>query len=200
MTQQKTTPGRWLYGLAAVIVIAGIAGFCVLLFSNISGMTRGLTQVVVPGQGTVEIEKPGTYTVFYEYQSVVGNKVYATEESLSGLECSLVHEGSGTTVPLTPVTTSSTYSVGGRSGRALFTFTVDRAGSYTLFADYDPGHTGPDVVLAVGSDVTMKIIGTVFGAIAIMFVSMILAVVIVIVIFLKRRKTRQSLQDSVTSA
>jgi hypothetical protein len=193
MIDQKITPGRWLYGLAAIIGIAGIVGFCLLLFSSINGMTKSLTQVIVPGQGSVDIKKTGTYTIFYEYQSVIRNKVYATDEGLSGLECSLMYQESGTMIPLTPVTTSSTYSAGGRSGRALFTFTADRVGTYVVSAAYAPGTSGPDVVLAVGPDITMKLIGTVFGAIAIMFVSIILAIIIVIMTFLKRRKARQEI-------
>jgi hypothetical protein len=200
MIDRKIAPGSWLYGLAAIIVIAGIAGFCILLFSSISGMTKGLTQIVVPGQGPVDIEKAGTYTIFYEYQSVIRNKVYSTDEGLSGLECSLMQQESGKTVALTPVTTSSTYSAGGRSGRALFTFSADRAGIYVVSATYAPGEAGPDVVLAVGPDITMKLIGTVFGAIAIMFVSIILAIIIVIMTFLKRRKTRQEIHHQNASA
>src|SRR3990172_12214100 len=83
-------PGRWYYGLGGAVLVAGCVYFGVFLWQNISRIGENLTQVLAPGKSQLTLAKPGKYTIFYEHQSVVGNKVYSTSEELSGLECSLV--------------------------------------------------------------------------------------------------------------
>ena len=200
MSTMSVKPSKWLYGLAVLVVLVGIVLFAVILFSGIASTTRGLTQVVVPGQRTIDFEKAGNYTIFYEYQSTYDNRVYATDENLSGLECVVVDARSEERVPLSPPATASNYSFGGRSGRSIFVFTVERPGPYEIQAYYAEGHFGPEVILAVGTDVTMKLIGTIFGGIAIMFVSVILAAVIAIVTFVKRRKASTPDENSAGTA
>jgi len=200
MNNVPIRPSKWFYVLAVLVMITGCVLFVVLLLGGIASMTKGLDQIVVPGEDTIDLAKSGTYTIFYEYQSVYGNKVYATDENLSGLECAVVDKSTGENIPLSPPATASNYAVGGRSGRSIFTFTVTRPGAYRVLGYYTDDRSGPEVVLSIGSDVTMKIVGTVLGAIAIMFVTIILGAAIIIVTFLKRRKASQSLQSGQIAA
>lgn len=190
MSEVPVKPSKWFYGLAALVMVMGIVLFVVVIFSGIASMSKGLNQIVVPGKDTMHFEKAGSYTIFYEYVSTYNNRVYATEENLSGLECSVINKTSHEHVALLPPKTASNYSFGGRSGRSIFIFTVEQPGSYEINAYYAEGYSGPEVVLAIGSDVTMRLVGTIFGAIAIIFGSIILSAVIAIITFVKRRKAR----------
>ena len=90
MPRTKVTPSRWYYVLAGVVLAAGLAGFSLLLFNGLSSLTGGLSQMVVPGQHELVLSETGGYTVFHEYQSVVGNKVYSMAQGgLPGLQCGL---------------------------------------------------------------------------------------------------------------
>jgi hypothetical protein len=179
-------PSRWFYGLAVLIALAGSAVFIVFLFGTLGGLTKGLQQVIVPGDHEMTFNKTGTYFVFYEYQSVVDGKVYSTGETVSGLQCTVVHKASGKRILTGPASASSDYTMGGRAGKAILQFAIDEPGTYEFSAWYEDG--GPDIVLAVGQDFTMGLFVSIFGGIAILFGSWIIAGIIFIITLVKRRK------------
>lgn len=191
MSDRKVRPSRWYYALAGAVFIAGWVLFAIILFKNLSGMGAKLQQVVVPGTGAVTLREPGNYTIYYEYHSVVGNKVYSTEENLSGLACTLVSRATNSKVPLSPTSSSSSYELGGRSGKSIFDFKIQQPGVYDLSAGYFEGHEGPEVVLAVGRGFTLGTLGTVFGSLAAVFGCMALAVAIAVVTLVKRSNAKK---------
>lgn len=83
--EAKTKTGvRRKYILGSVLGIIGIIGFIifvVFLFKQIKEQTPKI-QVVVPGMHEIELGEPGQYTIFYEYRSVIDNKIYMTGEAL----------------------------------------------------------------------------------------------------------------------
>lgn len=199
MNGEDIRPSRGYYGLAGLVLVAGGALFALLLFKNLSGLADKLKQVVVPGKSEITLTEPGEYTIFYEYQSVVGNRVYSTERNLSGLECALVSKDTRAKVALSRTSTNSTYTVGGRSGESIFDFRIERTGTYELSAWYPEGREGPEVVLAVGHDFTTKLLLTIFGGLGILFGSIALAVAIALVTFIKREKAEKRLKGSLAS-
>ena len=186
-------PSRGYYVLAAVVFVTGWGLFAVFLFLGLSGLGSKFQRVIAPGQSALVLNEPGDYTIYYEHHSVVGNRVYATDENLSGLECELVSKATGATVALQASSTSSTYSIGSREGKALFEFHIDQPGTYTLSTAYAAGHEGPEVVLAVGQGIFAKIALTVFGGLASLFACLALAVAIAVVTLIKRSKARKQL-------
>ena len=182
----NTGPSRWFYGLAVVIALAGSAVFIVFLFGSLGGLTKGLQQVVVPGNYEMMFEKTGTYLVYYEYESVADGRVFSTGEILSDIQCAVTHKKSGRTVRMGPASTSSTYTMGSRAGKAILQFGIDEPGLYEFSAWYDTG--GQDIVLAVGQDFTMGLFVSIFGGIAVLFGSCIIACIIFIVTLVKRKK------------
>jgi hypothetical protein len=188
-------PGRWYYGLAAAVFVAGCVYFGVYLWQNISRIGENLTQVVVPGKSQLTLSKPGKYTIFYEHRSVVDNKVYSTSRDLSGLECSLVSMSTGAEIALSPATMNSSYSMGSRSGVSVLDFQIESAGTYELSAQYSGGQEGPEVVLAVGEGFTEDIFKTVFGGLGILFGSIGLAVAIVVITLIKRDRAKKRATD-----
>lgn len=196
MTGQQINPSRWLYVIAAAIIVVGTVFFVIFLFSSLQNIAGNLTQVVVPGTKALEFTEPGDYTIFYEYKSVIGNKIYATGDDLSGLECNLVEKATGRSIALAPTTTNMTYSTGGRAGMAIFNFTIEKPGTYELSAIYIEHRTGPEVVLAVGKGFMVKLMTTIFGGIAILFVSIIAGAAITIITFVKRYQAKKRLTAS----
>ena len=195
MNGQEIRPGRWYYGLAAAVFISGWVLFGLFLYRNLSGISSKLQQVVVPGKTQLSLNRPGSYTIYYEQESLVGSKVYSTSRSLSGLQCTVTAKGTGEEVTLSRAAVSSHYSVGGRSGYSVFDFKIDRPGIYEIAARYPEGQEGPEVVLAVGQGFTMRVLTTVFGGLAIVFGSMGLAVAIAVYTAVKRHKAMRQAQD-----
>jgi hypothetical protein len=80
----KIRPSRWFYLIGIIVLIGGPAVSSAILFptilSNISNMAAEIpsTQVLVTSSSDITLSQPGKYTVFYEYRSIVGNRVYST--------------------------------------------------------------------------------------------------------------------------
>lgn len=196
MNGQEIRPSRWYYGVAALVVVVGVAGFAWFLFKNLSGLGESLQQVVVPGRADLELTEPGQYTVFYEYRSVVGNRVYSTERDLRGLRCALAAKESGSRVVLSRASSSSTYTLGGREGVSVFEFRVDQPGTYEFSATYGAGREGPEVVMAIGHDFTGRLLRAIFGGLGLFFGSLGLGLAIFLVTLIKRSKARKQLQTA----
>jgi hypothetical protein len=173
------------------------------VFSNLNDMAEiPSIQVVVPGSSNITLSQPGKYTIFYEYRSVVGNRIYSTGEEIPGLQVNLISTDTRDDIPLSSASVNRTYTVGGRSGIGLLDFTIDQAGIYELSASYPPvqgqqeggGEQNQEIVLAViHSSAIDKLFGTITGTVAsvmaIVLIPFVVGIVIIVITFLKRRKT-----------
>ena len=195
MSNQNMKPSRWYYGLAIVIFIIGVSLFTLFLFNSLIGLTGALTQVVVPANSDILLPETGKYTIFYEYQSVVGNRLYFTGEKLSGLQCTLTSKVTGYRIALSRPRTRSTYSLGGRKGVGVLEFNIDQPGIYEFSASYPKGQEGPEVVLAMGHGFMKKLMGIIFSGLAIFFGSGAIAIAIIVVTLLKRQKVKKQLEN-----
>lgn len=165
MTTQKR-PGYNLPVIAAILVLVGVGaavGGIAYLVMQLRHQTEQMQRVVVPGEGTVTLAEPGTYKIYHEHQSVVGGRSFSNPASLPSLQCTVTAADTGGRVPLRPVSTSETYSMGAHQGVAVWQFDADAAGDYTVSATYPPGESGPEAVLAVGQSMVGAIFLMVFG-------------------------------------
>lgn len=192
---QEIRPGRWLYGLAAVIFVAGWGLFALILWKSLSGIGEGLQQVVVPGTAELNLPKAGKYTVFHEYKSVVASRIYSMSQDISGLECSLRNKATGAPVELTRSLANSNYSMGGRSGVSFLDFHIEQPGTYVLSAEYAAGAEGPEVVLAVGQGIGLRIVVGVLGSLATVFGCIGLSVAIAVYTGVKRYRAGERARD-----
>jgi hypothetical protein len=183
---KSDAPGRIWYVIALLVGLAGFAGAGLLVYSQLSKLTSTLVQVVVPGETVLTLE-PGDYTIFHEYQSVVGAKIYSNTD-VSGLVVSVEPTDGGAPVTLQPPSVNSNYQLGGRSGYSVLAFEVSAPGTYRLSAGYPEGQEKPEAVLAVGKGFTAGLLSIVFGAIAIAFAGLAIAVAIAVVTFRRRRR------------
>ena len=127
MVEGKLKPSLWYYGLGCLVLLIGFAaaGFCA--FSTVLGVGSELQQVVVPGEHELTLSEAGTYTVFHEYRSVVGDKVYSTASAgLPGLECALRSQETDEVIPVSQPSGSGGYTLGSKYGVAVLSFRIDR--------------------------------------------------------------------------
>lgn len=172
----------------------GFVSFVVFLFKQINSQSPKI-QVVVPGTHEIELLEPGTYTMFYEYCSVIDSKVYVTGEALPAEILVTLHQKAGDQhVDLQQPSMNNTYNMGGRAGMSLLEFKIDSPGTYIINARYAGDVEKPDIVLAVGQ---FKIFGVIFGAMGIFFASFIITItgcIIILVAYLKSRKIKKEAQ------
>jgi uncharacterized RDD family membrane protein YckC len=148
-------PGRLWYFVALFVALAAIAGAALLAYSAADRIGRGLVQVLVPGEATLNL-KAGRYTIFHEYESVdVYGRVYSGTD-VSGLLVNLVPLFEGAPIklerPSSPFHLS--YYLQGRSGQPVLTFEAQQPGAYRLIAAYPEGREKSEAVLAVGPGLT----------------------------------------------
>jgi hypothetical protein len=180
-------PGRIWYAFALLVLIAGSIAAGVYVYTRLNDVARQLAQVIVPGEADLTFSEPGTYTIYFEPESVVNGKVYRTSGDIAGLVVRL-HSADGEPINLVAPTLSSNYSIAGRQGEAVLTGTIDEPGDYHLTAAYVDARDAPEAVLAIGLGVPTKIITAILMTLGIAICSLLFAVVIVIVTFVKRRR------------
>ena len=184
-TVERPAPGRVWYVVAVLVALAGFAGAGVRVYANLGDLTRGMVQVVVPGEAEMALE-PGRYTIFHEYQSSVDGRIYSGTD-VTGLLVRVVPVDGGTPLTLDQLGVTTSYDLGGRSGRSVLAFDVARAGDYRLVAGYPEGEAKSQAVLAVGRGVAGRILSLVFTALGIAFLGVAVAVVIAVITYRRRR-------------
>lgn len=193
MAMNRLRPSRWYYALAVLLLVAGGAVFAWMVFAGLSRMNDGLQQVVVPGQAELRLDTPGRYTIYHEYRTVGGNKVYGSDQPLPPLTVTVVSRQTGAEVAVKPATVNEHYSLGSRSGRSIMAFTVEQPGTYVLAARYVDGASGPEVVFAVGPGFAGGLVGTILGGMAVLFGSLLASGTLAGVTFWKRYRAKQSI-------
>ncbi len=186
MDTRNVQPSIWYYGLAVLIIIVGFVAFAGYLFSAVSSIESGMMQMAAPGNAELDLKEPGEYTIFYESQSYFNGSVYNTAGQIPGLQISVSEKASGQTLA-TYTATGTTYSMGSRTGQSITAFNVERPGIYWINTTY-PKAPGPEVVLAVGRGFVEGIFYLVIVAMLILFGSIVIAAIITIVTYTRRRK------------
>lgn len=145
--RRPAPPSRWAYVAAKALSLLSFAAIAWIWGTAPSG----LAQFVVPGKATLALTDVGTYTVYFERMSVLGDRIYVTE-TLPAVTLEVRHLESGSVMPVWTVNSDSSYALGGRIGMELLVFNVRETGSYRFTAAYRGGRDSPPAVLAVGKD------------------------------------------------
>jgi|GEM_PF-469677 len=182
-------PSRLFYALSALILVIGIASFIFLLVSSLKGIDKSLARIAVPGKYDVNLVQTGKYIIFYEYESLIGDKVYKTGERIPQMRCNVLSKVTGQPVALSKPSMSYSYSFA-KSGVAVLEFTVTQPGPYEIAAWYPEGKTGQEIVLAVGKGFQEKLMTAIFSCIAVLGGSIVVAIAIFTITIIKRRRAR----------
>jgi hypothetical protein len=204
-------PGRWTYGLVALIPVLGslIAGaMAYRSFPDLPGTLEAkislenLTQVVVPGSHDIPFAESGAYAVYYEYRSVVDGVAYASSEAPPDLVCSLTSQATGTLVGVAPdYVKTNTYSTKDRErvGVLIGSITIQTPDTYAFACRYADGSSQPQVVLSVGPNLMWEFFGIVArsgvalaAGLVVLLGSGLVALALVIVIALRRRRSKRA--------
>ena len=173
--------------VAGLIAVAGFAGSAFYLMPRIAAADARGMRVVVPGNVLLVFDKPGPYTIYHEKKSTVDGRYYASE-NVDGLSLGLRSEATGAQVKLVEPKTSTSYTIGNRSGTSIYAFTLDQPGRYRLAAKLAGGRSDAKAVLAIEQGMIGAMLGTIFGAIAIAFAGLGVAGAIVFVVVWQRTK------------
>jgi hypothetical protein len=133
VSRQSTGPSRVWYWVAGVAVAASVVWLAAGIFFGIRSLSRqveGFQRVPIPGQAELRFDG---------------------QVAIPSLSVSLAPVGGGAEVPVYPYGGSATYSVGGRSGRAVGTFRIDAPGRFLIRTQGNP--EGGQAEVAVGPSI-----------------------------------------------
>ncbi|MDX1386524.1 MAG: hypothetical protein R3257_02965 [bacterium] len=187
-------PSRFYYVLSVLVGLFGLGVLFWLFITALGSIGEGLSQFEVPGSAVLDLKKAGGHTVYYESQSVFKGRVYDSGESVPGLSLKIYSNDTGTEIPVRETQVSSTYTFGGRKGRAIYRFSVPQPGPYTFTGTYQTGEMKPQIILAVGQGFNVRLVIFIFVGIGVFILTLLLSVGIAIITFLKRDKQRQKLR------
>jgi len=150
-----------------------------------------MSQMAAPGELELDLKDPGEYTIFYENKSYFNGSFYMTAEQIPGLQIVVMEKASGRRLLTYPAPTSSTYSIGGRSGQSFMAFRAEEAGIYVINASY-PSGPGPKVVLAVGDEVMEDMLRLIMVSMTLILVSLLIAAIITYTTYKGRKKALEA--------
>jgi hypothetical protein len=169
--------------LAGAVFVAALAAAGFQLLSQLEAFDTGLKRVAIPGTATVELDKAGSYTIFFEQQG-------ETAHPPSGLSVGLASEASGAALPLVRPSGKTRYSIHDRSGIAILVFTAE-PGRYRVSANLPPGGAS-DASLAIGLAGIGSIFKTIGFTFAVVGTGLGLAAAIVAFALWRRSKARKA--------
>jgi hypothetical protein len=176
--------GAWFL-LAPVFLLAGIGGAVLLVVSVASGLDTNRQSVPVPGEAVVSVAQGGSQSLYFEESGTDRARVPA------GFAVSFTPEGGGADIVPGPAGMTSTYHMNGRAGILHGEVTLP-AGRYVVKTTLPDGSPAPNgAVLVVGGSPVAGLIGAIFGAIGIAGVSILLAVISMVVVAVKRSRSRK---------
>jgi hypothetical protein len=207
MSNQKTKPSRWYYGLAALLPVLGCLITTAIIyrgFPNLPGALEtidihNMTQVIVPGSADITFPKKGAYAVYYEYRSLVEGVQYINTKTPPPLICSLISKATGKEVGVTPeYIQGNTYSTKDRErvGVHILSISMTEPGTYTFSCHYPDEGTAPKVV-AIGPNIVWelfnivaRLIAAILGGLVVLLgLGAIAFLVFIVVAFYRSRST-----------
>jgi hypothetical protein len=177
--------------VAGVIAAAGFVGAAFYVVPRVASADARMMRVVVPGNAMLVFDKPGPYVIYHEKKSTVDGRYYASE-NVDGLSLGLTADATGAQVKLVEPKTSTSYTIGNRSGTSIYAFTLDQPGRYRLAANLASGRGDAKAVLAIEQGMIGALLSTIFGAIAIAFAGLGVAGAIVFTVLWQRSKAAKS--------
>lgn len=198
MQQERIRPGIVWYVIAGLINVICIVLFVLFLVGAIKCATDSIiTRVTAPGTASIEIDKAGKYTIYFEHDSVLDGKVYHTSD-ISDILFTLTSKSTGEQIDLNSSLANTSYSINGRSGQSIFDFDVSEPGEYILETIYDTG-TGENAVLAVGRPFVYQMVMQIFLSIGSLFCAIIVPVVIFVITIIKRSNNKRLFRQNAAS-
>ena len=143
----RSPTGRIVVGIG--VIACGFAVFYGLLLHGLGVTNQTRIQVPAPGSSIIEIERPGMYTLFHEYKSYLGDRVFDGLPNRNGLDIRIVPEPGGEAIATQRADTMKPYTARRKKGIPLLQFEIAEPGRYVVTSEYREGIEPVDTVLSV---------------------------------------------------
>jgi hypothetical protein len=183
MTSSSGMPSRGWYIVAAVLFLLCAVGAPVLFVAFLL-TTGGGQQFQVPGATTLEVTKPGTYVIWYDHSTFFEGRSYSFGEALpNGLRVRIRNRNTGAQILMARGLGASETS-GSEKRSSVGEFEAPNPGAYEIevTGSFEPR------VFSVRRSLMARMFLGILGLIGLELLGWVGAPLIVIIVFLKRRK------------
>ena len=145
------------YVISVVIYIAGTVISCLFILKNVQNDEDRFYRMIAPGEHKIYLRNPGNYTLFYEYKSIIGSRVFSSNPDILPNLKFILTDISGKEIRLSPAVGNESYSSSkGFSGVSLFKFKIIKDGEYILKTNHENSEEKNQIVLAITEGFTRR--------------------------------------------
>jgi len=190
----RRSPSRGWYGVAAAVLLIGVAAFASSLGvarAQVQERLAQMVRVVVPGEGVLALTRAGRHLVYYDRLGEAGGEQIDTRERFAALPKmnADLYGPDGTRVPLTRSSATEAQMFNGGLASSEWEFEAPGPGTYRLTAT----HVNPiddRVLLAVGPPVADGVLSAwtgPFGGASVLAFCFVFAAIVALVTWAVRR-------------
>ena len=192
----KLKPSGIWFLIGSLLIAVGIAGFITLLVVGLQRTSKAVdnfARFVVPKEGTVakiRVDQPGTYTLYYEFQSKVDGVTYKAAQDVPADLKIVAKTDAGDELPVTPASNEVNFSFSGTAGHSVSSVRIPARGSFSV--QVPGGNANAPYVVSMGKGVLGRLAGYVLGGLAIGAIGGLGGLATLIVTGLRRRNNRRA--------
>jgi hypothetical protein len=178
--------GYWVAGAILVLGCGGAVVWFVVAIIGLVDAPNDFARFDVPGSAVVALDD-GDWMIYHEYPGA-NSSSYRIPPSVD------VTGPTGRPVSVRPVSGSYTYDIGGHDGVAIYEFTANDAGSYTIDAQTvgEPLGRGADGI-AIGRPMFgASQLGSILGSMGLGGAALVIGLIVLIVTIVRRGNARRA--------
>jgi hypothetical protein len=184
-------PKRFWYAVAILFFLVPMIAAGSNFFNFIDSYLSGGIRLMVPGETDLQINKPGTYVIYYETRAFTGFNM-ANHQFSRNFGISIMDLATGDELELKPAEIPVTEELGTTIRQAIAEVQIDTLGAYT--ATVDGAIPNGDGLLLHRFDL-VEAGKSVAGAFVLFFLGIIAGPVTALVVFFKRQNYRRIHRD-----
>jgi uncharacterized Tic20 family protein len=184
-------PGRFWYVVALLLFLVPMIAGGKSIFNAFTSYFSGGTRLTVPGETTIQAEKPGTYFIFYE-TSVFTESHIAQNLLGKDFDIMIMDLATGAELKLSPPEFAGTETYGAIVRHAIAEVEFNTSGNY--YAEVAGELSGNDGLLIRRVDFAGVIKGIV-SAVVLLFLGFVAGPVIALVVLIKRQSNKRRLMN-----
>ena len=122
---------KYYYFLSIIIFIGGLIAFGKYVYSEYSSLNELLVQFNMPGEVSINIEKPGMYDIYSEDDFIKNSELLDSDKPSKPFTL-IVNNDEGISMPIQRTEVPKKYSYKGRRGESVYEVNLPRAGKYSF--------------------------------------------------------------------
>lgn len=187
---QEIKPRRVWYLVPLVLLLAGGIPAALMIRDGVRGVGSELERTVAPGPGTVDLDKAGRWTVFYEYRSHFRGGPITAPRRAPSFQILLRSQSSGVERTVLPSNADFNYNLPTGAGYSIGYVDIDEPGLYTVEAETGIPETPPSV-LAFGHEKGRSVVRLVAGIVVAGLTAFAALLAFALIVFFRSRAKRK---------